>query len=243
MNHVPESGAEKLFALKNHLPRYGVYSDFPPTLLSTEENNWASPSSHDGAAASLATTHKGLRVWGVLPKNSRIQRAIPALRGHDTKDGWAHPGITLSHPQAAPSLIHPLCPNSGRKKIFSEVAVWPLQHMPSESSYLSVFMWEQLLEKHQVLSAGKSKLFMWVPLWLLSYSLCSEMQPGSSLKSSLRLQFSGSPVSLSSPGFFLQFSNSIPRKRYAQTVINSPDPCLPTMKYTELPPNPSNTFF
>lgn len=102
--------SRKACSFEKSLPGYAGYNDFPPTWLSTEENNWASPSSHDGAAtvpASLPTTHKGLRVWGLLPKNSRIQRAITALRGPDTKDGWAHPEITLSRPQVAASLTHP----------------------------------------------------------------------------------------------------------------------------------------
>lgn len=101
---------QKTCHFEKSLPRYAGYSDFPPTLLTNEENNWASPSSHDGAVtvpASLPATHEGLRAWGVLAKNSRILRAVTALRGHDTKDGWAHAEITLPQPQVAPSLTHP----------------------------------------------------------------------------------------------------------------------------------------
>lgn len=85
------------------LPGYAGYSGFPPTLL----NNWTS-ASHDGAVtapASLpATQDLGHEHY---QKNSRIQRVITALRGPDSKGGRAHPEITLSLPQVAPSLTHP----------------------------------------------------------------------------------------------------------------------------------------
>lgn len=103
--------SRKACHFEKSLPRYVGYNDFPlTTLLRNEENNWTSPSSHDGAVtapASLPISHKGLRAFGVSPKNSRIQRAITALRRPDTNYSWSHPEITLSLPQVAPSLTHP----------------------------------------------------------------------------------------------------------------------------------------
>lgn len=102
--------SRKACHFEKSLPRYVGYNDFPPTtLLRNEENNRTSPSSHDGAVTAPASppiSHKGLRAFGVSPKNSRIQRAITALRRPDTNYGWSHPEITLSLPQVAPSLTH-----------------------------------------------------------------------------------------------------------------------------------------
>lgn len=85
------------------------------------------------------------------------------------EDTWDQGWLSSSRDQAVTSTgcttsNTPTSPSSGRKQNFSELGVWPLEHMPPESSNLSVLTWELLLEKHHVLSAGKSKLFMWVPL-------------------------------------------------------------------------------
>lgn len=182
--------------LEKSLPRYAGYNDFPPTLLRNEESNWASPSSHDGAVtvpASLPATHERLKAWGVLPKNWRIQRAVsPEGTWHQ---GWLSScrdhaatatGCTISN-----TPTH-LAPAQGENR-FSQNLQCDLYNTCHQNP--PIYLCSQHLEKHQVLSAGKSKLFTWVPLWLLSYSLCSEMQPGSSLKSSFRFQFGGSFLS------------------------------------------------
>lgn len=66
---------QKTCHFEKSLPRYAGYSDFPPTLLTNEENNWASPSSHDGAVtvpASLPATRgtQGMRSTSKKFKNS-----------------------------------------------------------------------------------------------------------------------------------------------------------------------------
>lgn len=100
--------SRKAWHFEKSLPRYAGYSGFPPTLLSNEENNWTSPSSHCGAVTAPtslpATQDLGHEYY---QKNSRIQRVITALRGPGSKGGRAHPEITPSLPQVAPALTHP----------------------------------------------------------------------------------------------------------------------------------------
>lgn len=193
MNHVPESGAENLATLKNHYP--GMLA----TMISLQ-HSWVMRRTTEfhlllmmgqGLLLPVCLLHikdLGMRSITKTFKNSESNPS-PEETWHQ---GWLSSSRdhTVTSP-VAPSLTHPPGPKPGRKQNFSELAAWPLQHMPPESSNLSVLTWEQLLEKHEVLSAGKSKLFMWESLWLLSCSFCSEKQPGSSLMSSLRLQFGG----------------------------------------------------
>lgn len=239
--------SRKACHFEKSLPRYVGYNDFPPTtLLRNEENNRTSPSSHDGAVtapASLPVSHKGLRAFGVSPKNSRIQRAITALRRLDTNYGWSHPEITLPLPQVAPSLTHPpTLPQLRERNRFSQNMQCDLynRHHQVPPIYLcshgnnfwkSIRCWALVNAN----SSCECPCDYWVILSVQKSNLVQVWSPAS--VSSLVDRF------FVTTRFFFHYQFSIPRKRYAQIVINSPDPCLPTTKYTELPPNPFNTFF